>query len=90
MKSIFSETSSALSNKAPKFKKTTLDSLSFTTLALPISTASRSELTDAFGPVPLGYLTAAGPLCLKAVVKSNLVSFSSEGVIRIIFGIHLR
>ena len=59
-------------------------------LPLPISTGERSFSTITLGPDPLGYLIDAGPLCKKPVVKSFLVSFSSDGVITIILGMHLK
>ena len=46
--------------------------------------------TLVFGPVPLGYLTDAGPLWLNAVVSMSLVSFSSAGVQISILGMHLK
>ena len=66
------------------------DSSELMTLPLPISTGFSSSSMAELIPPPLGYLTAAGPLCIKAVVSNFLASFSSEGTATIMFGMHLR
>ena len=84
-----SASSSAICNKEPKFKIARLFFSSLIVLLLPIGTSSDIAVTSTLGPVPRGYLTAAGPLCLRAVFKSKIVSFSSAGAAIIIFGTHL-
>ena len=80
----------ASSKRVPKFKITISELSSFIIFASPILKGLRSLSTLLLGPVPLGYLTEAGPLCKYAVVNNFLVSFSSEGVHITMFGIHLK
>ena len=80
----------ALLSKAPKLSIIISLLPSHINLDFPSGTDLRLFSTFEFGPIPLGYLTAAGPSYSYAVVSNFLVSSSSEGVQITIFGMHLK